>query len=92
MFLYDGRVVFSLLMILFTFFRFVFCSCDSVSSWLLGSVSFGSVEFLFSEVGSSFSLDCFCLTPLDVIIIIIISISIISIIIIVLFMCFLMDF
>ena len=66
MFLNDGSVVFSLLMILFTFSIFIFCSCDSVSSWLLGSVSFGSVVFSFDEVGSSFSLDCFCLTPLDV--------------------------
>ena len=53
-------------MILFTFSRFIFCSCDSVSSWLLGSVSFRNVVFSFSEVGSSFSLDCFCLTPLYV--------------------------
>ena len=59
-------VVFSLFMILFTFSRFIFCSWDSVSSWLLGCVLFGSVVFSFSEVGSLFSLDCFCLTPLDV--------------------------
>ena len=38
MFLNDDRLVFSLLVILFTFSRFVFCFCDSVSSWLLGSV------------------------------------------------------
>ena len=66
MFLNDGRVVFSLLMVLFTFSRFIFCSCDSVSSWLLGYIAFGSVVFSFSNVGCSFSLDCFCLTPLDV--------------------------
>ena len=66
MFLNDGRIVFSLLMILFTFSRFIFCSCDSVSSWLLGSVSFGSMVFSFAEVCSSFLLDCFCLTPLHV--------------------------
>ena len=54
MFLNDGRVVFSLLMILFTFSRFVFYSCDSVLSWLLGSVSFGSAVFSFSEVSSPF--------------------------------------
>ena len=58
MFLYEGRIVFSLLIILFKFSRFIFCSCDSVS--------FGSVVFSFAEDCSSFSLDCFCLTPLDV--------------------------
>ena len=66
MFLNGGRVVFSLLMILFTFSRFIFCSCDSVSLCLLGCVLFGSLVFSFSEVESSSSLDCFCLTPLDV--------------------------
>ena len=66
MFLNEGRIVFSLLMILFTFSRFIFCSCDSVSSWLLCRVSFGNVVFSFAEVCSSFSLDCFCLTLLDV--------------------------
>ena len=66
MFLNDGKVVFSLLLTLFTLSRFIFCSCDSVSSRLLGSISFGSVVFSFSEVGSYFSLDRFCLTPLDV--------------------------
>ena len=44
MFLNEGRIVFSLLMILFTFSRFIFCSCDCVSSWLLDSVSFGILE------------------------------------------------
>ena len=62
---YEGRIVFSLFMILFTFSRFAFCSCDSVS-WLFGSVSFGSVVFSFAEVCGSFSLGCFCLTPLGV--------------------------
>ena len=38
----------------------------SVSSWLLGSVSFGGAVFSFAEICSSFSLDCFCSTPLDV--------------------------
>ena len=52
-------------MILFTFSRFIFCSCVSVSLWLLGYALFGSV-FSFSEVGCSFSFGCFCLTPLDV--------------------------
>ena len=65
MFLNEGRIVYSRLMILLIFSRFIFCSCDSVFTWLLGSVSFGSVVFSFSEVGNSFSLDCFCLTPLD---------------------------
>ena len=59
MFLNDGRVVFSLLMILFTFSRFVFCSCDSVSSWLLGSALFGRVVFSFSEVGRFFFVGLF---------------------------------
>ena len=50
MFLNEGRIVFSLFMILFTFSRFTWCSCDSVSSWLFDSVSFGSVVFSFAEV------------------------------------------
>ena len=66
MFLNESRIVFLLLMILFTFSRFTFYSCDSVSSWLFGSVSFGSLMFSFAEVCSSFSLDRFCLTPLVV--------------------------
>ena len=60
MFLNEDRKVFSLLMILFIFSRFTFGSCDCVSSWLFGSVSFGSVVFSFVEVCCSFSLDCFC--------------------------------
>ena len=66
MFLNEGRIVFSLFIILFTFSRFTFCSCDSVSSWLFDSVAFGSVVFSFAEVGGSFSLDCSCSTPLGV--------------------------
>ena len=58
MFLNEGRIVFSLFMILFTCCIFTFCSCDSVSSWLFGSVLFGSVVFSFAEVCGSFSLDC----------------------------------
>ena len=50
MFLNEGRIVFSLLMIIFTFSRFIFCSCDRVSSWLFGSVSLGSVVFSFAVV------------------------------------------
>ena len=66
MFLNEGIIVFSALMIIVTFSRFNFCSCDSVSSWLFGSVLFGSVVFSFAEVCGSISLDCVCLTPLDV--------------------------
>ena len=66
MFLNEGRIVFSVLMILFTFSRFTFGSCDSVCLWLFDSVSFGSVVFSFAEVCGSFSLNCFCLTPLGV--------------------------
>ena len=62
MFLNDGRVVFSQLMILFIFSNMSFV----IAIVLLGCVSFGSVVFSFSKVGSSFSLDCFCLTPLNV--------------------------
>ena len=79
MFLNDDRVVFSLVMILFTFSRFIFCSCDSVSSRLLSSASFGSVVFSFSKVGCSF------LFLLD-------TSSCVWYCIIILFMCFLMDF
>ena len=42
-------------MILFTFSRFTFWSCDWVSSWLFGSVSFGSAVFSFAEVCSYFT-------------------------------------
>ena len=66
MFLNDGKLVFSLFIILLTFSRFIFRSCDSVSLGLLGYVLFGSVAFSFSEVGSSFLFGCFCLTTLDV--------------------------
>ena len=59
MFLNEGTIVFSLFMILFTFSRFIFCSCDSVSFWLFVSVSFGSVVFSFAEVCCSFSLIVF---------------------------------
>ena len=60
MFFNNGSVVFFPIHDFLSFSRFTFCSCDNVSSWLLGSVSLGSLVFLFSEVGSSFSLDCFC--------------------------------
>ena len=59
MFLNEGTVVFSLFMILFVFSRFIFCSCDSISSWLLGCVLFGSVVFSFSEVGIFFFVGLF---------------------------------
>ena len=64
MFLNDGKVVFSLFIILFTFS--IFCSCDNVSLGLLGSALFFSVVFSFSEVGISFLFGCFCLTTVDV--------------------------
>ena len=38
-------IAFSLLMILFTYSRFNFCSCDGLSSWLLGSVYLGVLCF-----------------------------------------------
>ena len=60
MFLNDGRLVFSLFIILFTFSRSVFCSCDSVSLGLLGSVAFS-----FSKVGRSFLVCCFWLALFD---------------------------
>ena len=53
MFLNDGRVVFTLFIILFRFSRFVCCSCDSVSVGLLGTVAYS-----FSRVGSSFLICC----------------------------------
>ena len=61
MFLNDGKVVFSLFIILFNFSRFNFCSCDSVCSGL-----FGCVELPFSKVGGSFRLGCFCLLIFNV--------------------------
>ena len=60
MFLNDGRLVFSLFIIIFTFSTVVFCSCDSVSSGSLGSVA-----FLFSKVGSSLLVCCFWLASQD---------------------------
>ena len=66
MFLNDGKIIFSLFIILFKFSRFIFCSCDSVSFGLLGWVLFGWVALPFSEDCSSFLLGCFCLTTLDV--------------------------
>ena len=60
MFLNDGKVVFSLFIILIKFSRFIFCSYDSVCSG-----SFGCVAFPFSEVGGSFWLGCFCLLIFD---------------------------
>ena len=41
----EGRIVFSQLMILFTFSIFTFCSYDSVSTWLFRNVSFGRLMF-----------------------------------------------
>ena len=61
MFLNDGRVVFTLFIILFRFSGFVCCSCDSVSVGLLGTVAYS-----FSRVGSSFLICCFWLVPLNV--------------------------
>ena len=57
----DGRVVFTLFIILFMFYRFVSCSCDNVSVGLLGIVanSFSTVDSLFLICG-------FWLVPLDV--------------------------
>ena len=49
MFLNDGKVVFPLFIILFTFSRSSFSSCDNVSFGLLGCVLFDSVAFSFSE-------------------------------------------
>ena len=66
MFLNDSKVVFLLFIILFTFSRFIFCSCDNVSFGLLGCAWFGRVAFSFSDVGSSFLFRCFCLIILDV--------------------------
>ena len=62
-FLNDGKVVFSLLEILFNFFRINFCS--RVSSRLFCCVVFGRVGFSFSEVGS-FWMGCFYLFIFDV--------------------------
>ena len=61
MFLNDGRVVFTLFLILFRFSIFVCCSYDIVSARLLGTVAYS-----FSRVGSSFLICCFWLAPLDV--------------------------
>ena len=61
MFLNDGRVVFTLFIILFRFSRFVCCSCDSVSVGLLGTVAYS-----FSRVSSSFLICCFWLVLLGV--------------------------
>ena len=63
MFLNDGRVVFSLFIILFRLSRFVSCSCDSVSLGFLDTVAYS-----FSRVGSSFLIGFFFfwLAPLDV--------------------------
>ena len=66
MFLNDGKVIFSLFIILFKFSTFNFCSCDSVCSGLFGCAVFGCVEFSFSEVGGSFRMGCFCLLLFNV--------------------------
>ena len=64
MFLSDSKVVVSPFVILFTFSNFTFCFCVSVCSGLFGWVLY--VVFLFSKVGGSFRLDCFCLLILCV--------------------------
>ena len=61
MFLNDGKVVFSLFIILFKLSRFNFCSCDNVCSGVFGCAVFCCVEFSFSNVGGSFRIGCFCL-------------------------------
>ena len=66
MFRNDGKVVFSLFMILFKFSRFIICSFDSVSLMLFVCALLGCVAFPFSKVGSSFLLGYFCLSTLDV--------------------------
>ena len=66
MFLNDGKVVFSLSIILFKFSRFTFCSCVSDCSGLLGCALCGCVVFPFSKVGRSFRLGCFSLLIPDV--------------------------
>ena len=58
MFLNDGKVVFSLLKILFKFFKINFCSYVSIR--LLCWIVFCWVGFPFSEVGW-FWMGCFCL-------------------------------
>ena len=77
MFLNDGKIVFSPLIILFKFSRFAFCSCVSVCSGLFGCALFGCVAFPFSKVGGSIRLGCcfflnsrwvrYCLTLLFII-------------------------
>ena len=58
--LYDGKVVLSLLKILFKFSRFNFYSCVSVCSGLFCCAVFGWVEFTFSEFGGSFRMGWVC--------------------------------
>ena len=62
----DGKVVFSLFIILFLFSRFNFCSCNSVCFGLFGCALFGCVAFTFTVVSGSFLFDCFHLLILDV--------------------------
>ena len=66
MLLNDGKVIFSLFIILYKFSRFNFCFCDSVCLVLFGCALFGCVVFPFSEVGASFLLGYFCFLILDV--------------------------
>ena len=54
MWLNDDQVFFPFI-ILFEFFKFIFCNCISVCS-----VLFGYEVFLFSKVGGSFRIDCSC--------------------------------
>ena len=65
-FLSEGKVDFSPFIILFKFSRFTFRSWISVCSGLFSCAFFGWVVFLFSEVGGSFRLGCFCLLILGV--------------------------
>ena len=51
MFSYNGKLVLSLFIILFTFSRFIICSCDSVSLGLIGRALFGRVASSVSVVG-----------------------------------------
>ena len=66
MFLNDGKVVFSLFIILFKFSISNFSSCDSACFGLFGCALFSCMMFLFFEVGGLFRLGCFCLLIFDV--------------------------
>ena len=73
MFPSDGKVVFSLIIILFKFSWFTISSC--LYSGFFGCALFGCVVYPFSEVGGSFRLDCFCLLILSVSDIVLLSCS-----------------